>query len=540
MSKKKIVLIAVFVVMMIIVGSVCKVYCFPSIPKMFKMNKQLQEEGYYMAEFEFKMLGIVYNLDHGKFIKAYSQLTKLNKQMKTREGLVKLPQFANKQEEIDFYLNQQNPETGAFMDDSYPFCTFTGPTGNVLYHLDFLAQETGQPLKLKYPLKYMEKINTPEKLRAYLDDVATVGWIGSRFPQTSFHFARCLFSLVFEDSIVEKHGIYQFDPEWKMALLQWFYDNQDPETGLWGPKSKSGKLRKKDTMNTASILKNFIDDEGNDRYEQFPLRYRNELALSYLEKTSESIPADDELDDWHEWQLDNAKSIKTLLKLWSGFTPETRDKVAAYIEHYYEVIYEKFYIEKERAFSYYPGSDLATLDGTSGISGLLNRIGAFSIEKQRKVWGETENYCNDAGISNVSEITEADLATIKENTNVNSVRFYALAPDSVNYTDNVLGVFYPRQPVILDVTEVIPGLLAWVNNTQQSMGNWVSREDLTQELSNLAIKEVPVFKNEFPLVELNDTLKNSGKVILIGFDQLQKPSWKGEFQMISEESKNGR
>jgi len=28
--------------------------------ELFHMNKKLQEEGYYMAEFEFKMLGIAY------------------------------------------------------------------------------------------------------------------------------------------------------------------------------------------------------------------------------------------------------------------------------------------------------------------------------------------------------------------------------------------------------------------------------------------------------------------------------------------------
>jgi hypothetical protein len=37
------------------------------------------------------------------------------------------------------------------MDESYPYCTYTGPTGNVLLHIDALAEALGQPLKLKYP-----------------------------------------------------------------------------------------------------------------------------------------------------------------------------------------------------------------------------------------------------------------------------------------------------------------------------------------------------------------------------------------------------
>lgn len=36
-----------------------------SIPEMFKLNGKLQAEGYYMGEFEFKMLGCAYYLDKG-------------------------------------------------------------------------------------------------------------------------------------------------------------------------------------------------------------------------------------------------------------------------------------------------------------------------------------------------------------------------------------------------------------------------------------------------------------------------------------------
>jgi hypothetical protein len=102
------------------------------IPSLFRLNKECQEEGYYMAEFEFKMLGIIYLLDHGQYAKAVSSVERLHGQLKTRKGLVKVPKLADKGEEMDFYLGLQNPRTGAFMDDSYPYCTWEGPTGNVL------------------------------------------------------------------------------------------------------------------------------------------------------------------------------------------------------------------------------------------------------------------------------------------------------------------------------------------------------------------------------------------------------------------------
>ena len=134
------------------------------IPALFKLNRECQEEGYYMAEFEFKMLGFAYQLDKGRYVEAVSGIRRLHDRLRSRKDLIKVPRFSNKGEELEFYLALQNPRTGAFMDDSFPYCTYDGPTGNVLLHLEALAKETGQPLRLKYPLKYLDEINTPQKL----------------------------------------------------------------------------------------------------------------------------------------------------------------------------------------------------------------------------------------------------------------------------------------------------------------------------------------------------------------------------------------
>jgi len=103
-----------------------------------------------------------------------------------------LPEFGNKAEEIEFYLNLQNPKTGAFIDEAYPYATYNETSENVINHLDALAKEAGQPLKLKYPLKYLDQINTPEKLQVFLDDVSYVSWLSTKFPQTTYVFARSI------------------------------------------------------------------------------------------------------------------------------------------------------------------------------------------------------------------------------------------------------------------------------------------------------------------------------------------------------------
>ena len=47
------------------------------VPALFKLNRECQEEGYYMAEFEFKMLGFAYQLDKGRYVEAVSGLRRL-------------------------------------------------------------------------------------------------------------------------------------------------------------------------------------------------------------------------------------------------------------------------------------------------------------------------------------------------------------------------------------------------------------------------------------------------------------------------------
>ncbi len=520
MSNKRIISVAA---LLLISAAAIAVFSFPSIPGMFRLNKQLQENGYYTAEFEFKMLGIVYNLDRGRYLTALTQLKKLERQMRTREGFIKVPEFSSKEAEMEFYLNLQNPETGAFMDSSYPLCTFTGPTGNVLNHLDMLVRQTGRPLKLKYPLRYLDIIDTREKLNKYLDDAATVGWIGSRFPQTSFHFTRCLLSMFHENDVVEKYGLYRTDPSLKSWLLDWFYKNQDPETGLWGPRSKSGELIKKDTQNTASILKAFIDEEGNDLHRDFPLRYRDRLAVSLLEKCDEPLPADDAFDRWHEWKLDNAKTIKMMIRLWNGLSDGTKSKAVGLMKHYIKVRYQKFYVRNEGAFSYYPNGGHATLDGSSGEIGFYKDLGAFSGSKLIRLWGKPEKYCADLGNRYVTEIEKIPFDEVPGFTGINSVRLYANNPENGYYTADVLGVFYPGENTMLDVMEFIPKIRSWVNSTGQSMGNWTSREDIQQSLSEIKIKTVPVLEGKQPFDRLNIALKKYKQLVLVGFDELQKP-----------------
>ena len=92
------------------------------------------------------------------------------------------------------------------------------------------------------------------------------GW-HQGFHKPPFMFARDMLNISTSDNIVARKKLYPFSPEWKQTMLKWMYGFQDTTTGMWGPKSRrTKKLAKHDMNNTASILKAFRDNDGNNLY----------------------------------------------------------------------------------------------------------------------------------------------------------------------------------------------------------------------------------------------------------------------------------
>ncbi len=493
------------------------------VKETFKMNKNLQEEGYYMAEFEFQMLGFAYYLDKGKYFKALSGLSDYHTKLETREGLIRIPEFRNNQEEIEFYLDLQNPKTGAFMDDRAPYCTYFSVTENILLHLEALQDSTASPLILKYPLTFIDEINTPEKLIEYLNDISYVGWMGAKFPQTSFHFARDILSNATADNVIERHDLYRFSAEWKQTMLKWMYDFQDPKTGLWGPKNKkTHELVKLDLNNTSSILKTYRDKNGNDIYDEFPLKYKEELINSFIELLSNPMPADDDLAEIHEWNLRQVKGIKTLLsRLWRDATDENKLEAKTIIENFIHIAFDKYYVEEEGAFSYYPDADHATADGMSNM--ILNTVGALSYSKQKKYWGDPSENAIDLGVLEVDSIMAKDLDRMKNISNINSWRIYQKKPDSEILNDGVWAVVYPKPTKVLDINELLPNINNWLESSTLSTGNWKSMAEIKSEFASFNIKKPLIYKNDFPYEETNSLLTESSEIYIMGYDVLQVP-----------------
>jgi len=517
--------IAVFM----IAGFVLKNQVQTRVKELFSMNKALQEEGYYMGDFEFKMLGFGYYLDKGQYIKALTGLADFHAKLSKRDGLIKPPEFRNNQEEIDFYLNLQNSKTGAFIDESAPYCTYWEVSQNIINHMEALVDSTTAPLKLKYPLKFLDEINTPEKLTAFLDDISYVGWIASKFPQTSFHFARNMLGGADPDGTLERNNLYTFSSEWKHTMLKWMYDFQDSTTGLWGPKNwKTKKLMIFDLNNTASILNAFRDNDGNDRYKEFPLKYQDKLFKSAIEQLSDPYPNEDDLPEIHEWNLRQGKGIKMLLRhLWKDASNENKKSTESITIRYINICFEKYYVKTDGAFSYYPNAKHASLDGNFDI---FSDIGALSYKKQNKLWGDHKKNVRDMGTVSITDDGNFAMDFLDTLANINSLRIYNSRPNFSNLTDSVWAVIYPKPTIVLDVMEIVPNIIAWTETSTLSMGNWTSMVDIQNQYALLNIKKPLVFKDVFPYNEVIGLLKKSSEIYIVGYDVLQIPRFVIAFQ----------
>jgi hypothetical protein len=493
------------------------------VKELFKMNKKLQEEGYYMADFEFRMMSVLYYLDKGKYNKALSTLSDYHSRLSNKEGLVKLPEFKNNQEEIDFYLNLQNPETGAFIDVDAPFFTYWAVTENVLNHIEHLQDSATRPLKLKYPLKFLNEINTPEKLASHLNDLAYVGWLAPKFPMTSFVFVRELMSCTREDNVLTRNKIYSFSYEWKYAFIKWMYEFQDAETGMWGPKfRKSKKLAVIDLDNTASLLKQYRDADGNDLYPEFPLRYKEQLFKSTLEILKAPMPDDEDLSGIHAWNLKTSKGIKMLLRyLWKDASEINKKETQLLVADIITKQFDKYYVKSEGAFSYYPNEAHASCDGISNF--ILTDLGALSYDKQKKYWGNPEKNAIDMGMVSLDTLSDA-IENIRDSLpNINSIRIYTQKPNFHDLTDHVWAVSYPQPTAVLDVMEVVPNIVAWSETSNLSMGNWTSMADIKNQYASINFKKPLIFYKELPLGEIEKNLEETPEIYMVGFDKLQIP-----------------
>jgi len=166
--------------------------------------------------------------------------------------------------------------------------------------------------------------------------------------------------------------------------------------------------------------------------------------------------------------------------LWKDASDEEKQKAKTIIENYVKIKFEKYYIPDEGAFSYYPGAEHASLDGTGGF--IFKEIGAFSFEKQKKLWGDSFKNIKDLGQYKVSEINNENIKLIVNSPDINSLRIYHTTPNYDNLTEGVYAIVYPDKTSVLDIMELVPKINKWLDSLSLSIETGLQKKRLKKNM----------------------------------------------------------
>jgi hypothetical protein len=533
MKVKRVVIIVVMLVIAALgVGSAIIIPTVTSAPRLFERNADLKAQGYYMAEFEFKMEAALYHLNNGSYSQAFRTLRRIDHEMSTLDGLVKMPQQASTDELIEFLLERQNPTTGAFMDPAYPFFTFIGPTANVLDQLDKLSAKAGRTIKLKYPLRFLDEIRTPQQLRAYLDSLLYFQprWADKFGGPTPYCPG---VSELSHDSLLlfERIGGYRFTNEWKVALTQWFYEMQDPKTGLWGARigDKDDWRQALDIDSTSHILQHFLDERGESRNPKYPLRYAESLAHNLLKEVA--VPMPDGAVEQHEWSLRQAHAAKIITRwLWPSLSEDFRKKCLLTMPKWLEARFAMYRAE-DGGFAVDSSSQHADIDATTTAISFLENVGFIPATWQRQRLREKEL----AAKPNVGqfEITrwESDIAV--PTADINSLRVYM---DQLPATDawddsSLVRIVYPHPTRVPDIMDLRQGLARYIVATGGEFGNWTTKASLRQKplALNQTVNPIPISQGSLDLAQIARENSDAHRLFVVGLDRFQIPVFRHEY-----------
>lgn len=493
------------------------------VPQLFKRNAELKALGYYMGEFEFKMVASQYYLTEGRYLESYRSLRRIDAEMKGLQGLNKMSDKTTPEEQMAFLLEQQDPVTGAFMDHGYPAFSYFAPTCNVVEALTTLSQETGRPFKLKYPLRFLDQIKTPEQLRAYLDSLLYVGEMSAYFPGPG-PYGPGVSEMAGFDAL-EEVGAHRFSEQWRAELRRWFYETQDPATGFWGARiGNVTKWRQQTDINaTFHILKLVLTESGENQSTQYPLRYAGTLARGILGSMDKPIP--ESASEQHDWGLKQYQGAKMLTKfLWPQLSDSEKNEVR---RKFRSMLIQSLslYRPHDGGFAYYHADPKADVDGTGLAVGVLQVLGVMPGTREReRLWGKPSEASLTA--TRVS-VQSWEQATLPQSAEVQSFRVYRdRLPSANSYDDaNLVQIVYPPGTKGLDIMDLRQGFARFMSADGAAFGNWKSKVSLKETPLGLdrEVMRVPVVRDGFNLAEIARDYPASGRFYVVGYDIVQLP-----------------
>jgi hypothetical protein len=240
-----------------------------------------------------------------------------------------------------------------------------------LYHsVDEVKQCQKQP---RYPLSFLDRINSPEKLTAELDssllDDFTKTWEFNReqLDETFSALAIILFA-------TKSTACYPFDPSLKDALREFVLHWQNPATGCWGQwlLDREGRIWRMDDVGmTFHVV--------SDLHGQVP--HLDLIAKRVLQLDRAEFPRGILFNGHYENHL-NWDAVKIFRYAWPTLDPATREQVRAEISQMLDWCLTKSY-QPDGSFKL---SDLDDTEGDAYRYGVLFLAETGYFRQQDRFW----------------------------------------------------------------------------------------------------------------------------------------------------------
>jgi hypothetical protein len=240
-----------------------------------------------------------------------------------------------------------------------------------LYHsVDEVKQCQKRP---RYPLSFLDRINSPEKLTAELGssllDDFTKTWEFNReqLDETFSALARILFA-------TKPTACYPFDPSLKDALREFVLHWQNPATGCWGQwllDRKGGIWRMDDVGMTFHVV--------SDLHGQVP--HLDLIAKRVLQLDRAEFPRGILFNGHYENHV-NWDAVKIFRYAWPTLDPATREQVRAEISRMLDWCLTKSY-QPDGSFKL---SDLDDTEGDAYRYGVLFLTETGYFRQQDRFW----------------------------------------------------------------------------------------------------------------------------------------------------------
>ncbi|MAG20318.1 hypothetical protein CL618_02695 [archaeon] len=423
--------------------------------------KQKKKQGYSVYRLNDKKQYAQYHevilKDKKKANKIYNEIRKdLNK------PLTKAPKSSPK-EMVKFLRNLQIKETGSFVQQPTLLSIEIERAKHILFQL------TDHNLKPKYPLKFLNRINTGKKLKKY-------------FKSLLFDFSKNngdeLNLAITGLPNIKKRNFHKFSKEWDKAFYECLELWQDPKTGYWGPWVKKGNkiIKYRGLSTTFHMIGLYFNKKtfklNNPKYE---MKHKKRLI-----ETTWKIKNKDYPWGWLEkgkWSTHHNFDVAEIFSRLLNVVKE-KDKVRKLFNKFL-----KWCLEQQKSnggfIGYYPWEKEPSIRSTQFAILLLRAIGYFSEPHRKRVWS-------------------------KVRLPINNYRIYTKLPKNNFDTSNLKSIIYTKKTTLdpLDTRQKIFNF--WKKHKHEDPTQALNMSHIL-EFEKFSVKKIKIFK-KIPKLKKNEFL----------------------------------